>query len=64
MTCIHHGGSESTEKNKTKVVFAFLRVLRVSVVNISYIENELPQPQVLLAFGLLMLKPLRFSSSW
>src|SRR6266849_1558448 len=29
-----------------------------------YIENELPQPQVLLALGLLMLKPRRLRSSW
>ena len=29
----------------------------------SYIENELPQPQVLLALGLLMLKPRLLSSS-
>src|SRR6266852_4005504 len=31
---------------------------------VSYMENELPQPQVLLALGLLMLKPRRFRSSW
>src|SRR5439155_8867194 len=29
-----------------------------------HIENELPQPQVLLALGLLMLKPRRLRSSW
>src|SRR5205823_12087162 len=31
---------------------------------LGYIENELPQPQVLLALGLLMLKPRRLRSSW
>src|SRR5437870_1175027 len=30
----------------------------------AYIENELPQPQVPLACGLVMLKPRLFRSSW
>src|SRR5437588_10806340 len=32
--------------------------------NRSYIENELPHPQVLLALGFEMLKPRRLRSSW
>ena len=39
-------------------------MVRRSSVRRDYIENELPQPQVLLACGFVMLKPRLFRSSW